>query len=296
MSNTIRLYVEDPDGVLATGNYDAGAILRVHWCATEAGVYANLTTVPIVSGIRSYVVFDIAGTASTFYRTRYENVAGTITSEWSTAFQTGISEGLCELADVRQRLGIAYSDTTSDEDLAEFISAVSTEIMGYTGRYFMPDPPSGTVAYVFDIEEPTRTLYIPRGVRSVTTLGYATTDQPDTAGTYTTLAATYYHLRPATQDRSYGWPATRIELDTAYQFYPGRSTVSVTGAFGFAAVPPDIGNIATNAVVRMFQAKRSATQTADLVLGSADTGYRILAFLSPAERGRLDWYRAREVA
>ena len=291
MANTIKVYVEDPSGILAGGNYDAGAIVRVQWCATETGAYANLTTIPVVAGTYAYTVYDTAGTSATWYKTRFENAGGTILSDYCTAFQVGTSEGLCELADVRQALGIAYTDTTSDEELAEYISAVTTQVMGYTARCFVPDPPSGTKSYTFDIDVPTRTLVIPRGIRSVTTLSYATSDQPDTAGAYTAIAGSYYHLRPAVHERDYGWPATRIELSEGYQFYPGYATVYVTGAFGFAAVPADIARLATNAVVRMYVARRSASQTPDLVVGTADTGFRILSFLSPAETRILDWYR-----
>ena len=116
-------------------------------------------------------------------------------------------------------------------------------------------------------------------------------DQPDTGGAYT--ATTSYYLRPLPHDRTQGWPATRVELGTGAYFYPGRSVVSILGKFGWAAVPPDIAGIATSAVVRRFQARQSSSTGVDLMVGNADVGFRTLAFLSPAEIKKLDWYRVR---
>jgi len=293
MPNTLRLYAEDPDGFLAAGNtnYGPGSLIRAQWSATSTGVFADVGTAALVSATRSYVLYHVAGTSTTWYRTRYENSAGTNVSDWTPVFQVGGEEGgyLCSLADVRQRLGLAATDTTSDEDLAEFISQVTTDILGHTGREFIGSAADET--RTFDAVHSGDVLYIPGGIRSITTLSLASSDQPDTAGTYT--ATTNYYLRPLPHDRTQGWPATRVELGIGSYFYPGRSTVSIVGKFGWAAVPPDIAGIATNAVVRRFQARQSSSTGVDLTVGSADMGFRTLAFLSPAERAKLEWYAVR---
>lgn len=296
----VHVYVENPEELLNASAFGAGALLRVEWCATQAGAYAEFASTPIVAATRAYTLYHGAGVTGTWYRTRYSTAAPAVPadySEYSDPFQSGGSgSGLCDLDDVRQRLGLAATDTTSDEDLAEFIAQVTTDILGHTGREFI-----GSVAdetRTFDVPADfCRTLWVPGGVRSITTLGIASGDQPDSAGTYTT-ATTGWYLRPLAQERTSGWPATRVELSwtSGLYFYPGRSTVQIVGRFGWSAVPPDIAGIATSAVVRRFQARQSSSTGVDLMVGSADLGFRTLAFLSPSEVAKLNWYREMVVA
>lgn len=290
----MRVYVESADDLLNAGMYDAGAIIRLQSCATETGVYVNEATAALVSGTKAYTVYDADGTSTTWYRTRYENSGGTVTSDWSPVFQVGGEEAgyLCSLEDVKQRLfNTATADATNDEDLAELIRQVSTDILGHTGREFVGTP--GDVTRTFDLSMTTPILYIPGGIRSITTLGYAVSDQPDSGGSYSTITSDYYYLRPLAHERSSGWPATRLELASGYLFYAGRSTVQITGKFGWSAVPPDISGIAASAVIRRFQARQSSSTGVDLTIGSADLGFRTLAFISPTERAKLDWYAVR---
>jgi len=292
MPNIVKVFVEDADALLNAGMYDAGAIVRLQSCATEAGVYVNEATAALVSGTKVYTLYDADGAVSTWYRTRYENAGGTITSAWSDVFQVGDEDAgyLCSLDDVKQRLfNTATMDATNDEDIAELIRQVSTDILGHTGREFVGSRADET--RTFDLDYLSTSLYIPGGIRSITTLNIASGDQPDTAGTYT--ACTSYYLRPLSHDRTAGWPATRVETGSGVYFYPGRSTVQIIGTFGWSAVPPDIAGIATSAVVRRFQARQSSSTGVDLLVGSADMGFRTLAFLSPAERAKLDWYAVR---
>jgi hypothetical protein len=289
MANTIRVYSEDPDDILATGNYGAGALSRVQWCATETGVFADVGTVVLVTATRAYTIYHTTGTATTWYRTRYENSGGTQASDWSPVFQVGGEEAgyLCSLADVRQRIvGLAASDTSPDEDLAEFIRAVSEQILAYTGREFVGTP--AAVTRTFDVSGTTVTLWIPGGVRSVTTLGLASGDQPDTAGTYTTT--TSYYLRPLPHERSAGWPATRVETGSGVYFSPGRSTVQIVGTFGWAEVPPTIGRIAADAVVAMYGALSSGS-TGRITTDPGTGSLRFLRYIPKEDRELLDSYR-----
>src|SRR5512139_2081698 len=213
MPNLIKVYVEDPDALLTSGMYDAGAIVRLQSGAAEAGPFSNEATAALVTGTKAYTLYDADGSSTTFYRTRYENSGGTVTSDWSPVFQVAGEEAgyLCSLEDVKQRLfNTATADATNDEDLAEIIRQVSTDILGHTGREFVGTP--GDVTRTFDLTMTTPTLYVPGGLRSITTLGYAVSDQPDTGGTYTTITSTYYYLRPLAHERTSGWPATRLEL------------------------------------------------------------------------------------
>jgi hypothetical protein len=178
--NVLKISVENPDELLNASAFGAGALLRVEWCATEAGVYAEFATQPLVAGVRAHTVYHAAGVAGTWYRTRYSTAAPAAPADYSAysdLFQGGTAAGLADLADVRQRLGIPASDTTSDEDLTEFIDQVTTDILGMTGREFI-----GSIAdetRTFDVDMMDDELYIPGGIRSITTLGIASADQPN---------------------------------------------------------------------------------------------------------------------
>lgn len=293
MPNLIRVYVEDPDALLNAGMYGAGAIVRLQSCATETGVYVNESSAALVTAVRSYVMYDADGLSTTWYRTRYENSGGTVTSDWSPVFQVGGEEAgyLCSLEDVRQRIvGLASTNTGPNEDLAEFIRAVSEQIIGYTGREFVGSVADETRTY--DVETFQAYLHIAGGIRSVTTLGIASGDQPDTAGTYTTT--TSYYLRPLPHERTEGWPATRIDTGSGVYFYPGRSTVQVVGKFGWAAVPPTIARIAADAVVAMYGALSSGS-TGRITTDPATGTFRFLRYIPKEDREYLDWCAWRPV-
>lgn len=289
MPNLIRVYVEDADALLVSDMYDAGAIIRLQSCATKTGTYANEATTALVSGTKAYTLYDADGTSSTWYRTRYENAGGTVTSDWSAVFQVGGEAAgyLCSLEDVKQKLGL--TGTSSDEELAEIIGQVTDEILHYTGRQLTPDPASGTKTVYLDCSMTGVVLYLPKGVRSPTYLGVASTDQPDSgSGTYTEIAAAYYYLDPPEHERSHGWPATSISLASGYYFYRGRRTVKLTASFGWAAVPPTIERIALAACVGRYMSKGSAEPRA---LVGPDGRMTILRDISPADMSVLDSYR-----
>lgn len=200
--------------------------------------------------------------------------------------------GLCTLANVKLALfPTGFTDTTDDATLTLYIDAVSREIQEYTGRQFETD--AAPVAYKFDVPgtTPTRSLYIQQGVQSFTFFGFATVSQPQSAGSYTAVTASNILLRPQLQDRRPGFPADTLvvsDLDLTTRFYPGYNTISVTGTFGFAAVPPDIERIALAIIVRRWQARKGGqTDT----IGPPDFGGDVLRFTSPEERAVLNRYR-----
>jgi hypothetical protein len=277
--NLVKVYVESADDLLNAGMYDAGAIVRLQSCATEAGVYVNESTAALVSGTQTYTLYDADGASTTWYRTRYENAGGTVTSDWSAVFQVGGETAgyLCSLYDVKQRLGI--TGTAYDEELAELIRQVTAEIERLTDCDFTGDRSDGT--YVLDVPYTSRTLWVTRGIQSVTTLSLATTDQPDTGGTYT--ATTEYRLRPVVAERGWaGAPATRIIFpDSASSWFQrGFGTVQLVGKLGWASVPPEVERIAASAVVAQHMTKGSEGPRA--VVGP-DGRATILRDISPAD-------------
>jgi len=252
MPNTLTLHSEDPAEILASANYDAGAIMRVHWSATETGVYVNLATVALVAGTRYYTVYDTAGASTTWYRTRYENAGGTILSDWSDPFQ---AEGLttyCSLADVKSRLDI--TDATSDEELIQLINQTAGFIETKTRRRLYPDPVTTYTFDGFSAIANGRCLLVPNGVRSLSNFAMATA----TGGTPVAVTAADLVLRPLPQDRSPGWPATQIwltDIASVPYFYPGYGNIVAAGTFGWEAVPREIEAIALRLVVSAWRGR-----------------------------------------
>lgn len=287
----VTVYVEDASALLNAGMYDTGAVVRVHWCATESGAYASVGTAALVAGTKAYTIYHATGTSSTWYKTRYENSGGTITSDWSPAFQVGGEEAgyLCSLVDVKQRLGI--TDTTDDEWLQEQIVSVTDEIESLTGRRFRPDPLSGTKTVYLDYSGDGYTLWLPGGVRSVTYIGTASTDQPDAgSGTYTEITSGVY-VDPPEHERAPGWPGTRITIGTSsgWRFYVGRRTVKLTAAFGWSAVPATVRAIAELCVVSAYRGRSSGGASSYTIGVEGERTYSRL--LSAGDMKTLAWYR-----
>lgn len=86
MANVIIVKITSPGTaahLLDTEVYGANAIIRLQSATSKAGAFANVTTEALVSGVAEYTLGDTAGTSTTWYRSRYENAAGTLTSDWS---------------------------------------------------------------------------------------------------------------------------------------------------------------------------------------------------------------------
>lgn len=297
----LRISVENPDELLNASMLDAGALGRVERATTEAGTYSEIGTFALVATQKVYVYYDAAGADSSWYRVRFSKSGGASPTAYGDAFQAGDEGGglLCSIYDVKQRLfGTATIGSNEEEILLELIREVSQTIEHYCGRWFAPRPLSGTATYLFDVASDTRRLWLPRGIRSITTLGIASSSQPDSGGTYTTATATDYVLRPTPSERDPGWPATSLLfLDNAAGpvtwFYPGLNTVSIAGAFGWAAVPYEIQGIAIAAVTRKYLGKETATPAVQL---GPEGGLTILRDISPSDRAILDAYRSVSMA
>ena len=292
MANAIRIVVEHPDELLNAAMYGAGAVIQLQTAATEAGAFSDVGTVAIVSGTTSYTTYHTAGTATSWYRTRYENVAETVVSAWSDAF-LAVGFGYCSLLDVKQRLQRS-ADILDDELFAQYIEEATDFMRGYIGRDLID---TGTT-YTFDGYDALhggRCLLVPRGVRSLSLLETAAT----TGASFTTVTSTDYFLRPTTQERSPGWPATELwlsDMSASLPAFPrGYANVRLTGTFGFSPIPRRIEEVALNLVVRMY-ASRQAGQM-DMLGAGGDGGQPIVSsFLSKRDRETLDRFRPMLVA
>jgi hypothetical protein len=300
--NVLKITVENPDEILNTGAYAAGALIRLQTSATEAGAFTDVSgtgstpTIPVLAATRSYTGYDPNGIVSSWYRTRYENAGGTRLSDWTPAFQTGDEQAglICSLYDVQQELGETGTDPARDERILEGIRQVTTAIEGYCGRWFVPRPLSGTTTYRFTTGWGS-VLRIPKGIRSISTLNIATQDQPATGGTYTAATASDFYLDKPEAERDVGWPATKVQLlsTASSRFYPALNGAEIVGAFGWAAVPPDIQGVAIRAVTRRYIGKGGGGVS--VAVGPVGTEF-LLPDLSGSDRRTLDWYRALVVA
>jgi hypothetical protein len=266
--NFLKLTAENPDQLLqaAPNGYGAGAVIQVQSGAAEAGPFTDDGTKAIVAGVRAYDYTDADGTSSTWYRTRFENAAGTDVSDWTAARQAGDETAglLCSLYDVRQRIGLTASQVTEDENLLEFIRQASAFIEEETGRWFAPRPtdPASTVTYRFDVERTSRKLWLVRGnrnvgIRTLTAINLATTSQPETGGTYTagTLADILLRPKPTTDGPASRLEITDIPTGSFSYFWAGYNTVEATGSFGWESVPRDVQAAAADLVVTMHRGR-----------------------------------------
>lgn len=287
----LTVTVENADELLNASYLGAGALIRVERSATGGGSgYSEISTTALVSGTRTYTVYDLAGAVSSWYRIRYSKSDGSSPSSYGDEFQAGDETGglLCSWYDVQQELGETLSDSNK-ELVIDKIRQVSAAIEGYTGRWFAPRPASGTATYRFHTCYGL-TLRVPKGVRSISTLAVATQDQPETGGTYTTATSTDYYVDPPEIQRDAGWPATAIKFrnTTSTIFYDAAYGAQVTGAFGWAAVPYDVQGVAIRAVVRRYLSKGGGA----LAVPTGPEGtMRLLPDMSGADRMTLDFYR-----
>ena len=301
MANALRIQVENPDDLLNAGVYGGSAVIRIQSATSNGGSYSNLSgtgstpTIPIVTLTYSYAGYDPNGASTTWYRTRYENGAGSLTSDWSDEFLSN-AVGYCSLYDVKQRLGRnAIADTADDENFADLIELANDYIKGVTHRDFLPDY---NTILTFDGSTATHGGYcfpIPRGVRSLSLVEVAAT----TGASFVTVPSSDYFLRPLSQERTPGWPATEVWMtdipsatNTTPVFPDGYANVRFTGAFGFGSVPPRIQEVALNMVVRMW-AGRQAGQN-DLLGTGSDSGTPMVSqYLSHRDRMTLASFAVR---
>lgn len=209
-----------------------------------------------------------------------------------------MADQLCTLAQITARLqssagGVIF--TVADNTLInELIDQTSDWVQHYTGRKLVPVT---STDYYFDTQLG-YILRIPMGIRAITFLGVNNqTHQPDSGGTYTTVTAADYLIRPRFQDLPVGWPATEVWISrgtlagTIARFGTIQNGCKITMTAGFAATPPDITAVVIDAVVTAYQNRKNG---ASGMLGADDTALLPwVSFFSKGspQRGTLDRYR-----
>lgn len=163
-----------------------------------------------------------------------------------------MADQLVTTAQAKTRLGI--TDATDDTLIGELIDQVTDWIQEFTGRKFVPE---NGATYVVDTTAGS-VIEVRRGIRTVTSLGIASTDQPDTGGTYTAVTAANILLRPLTVERRPGWPATRIVIKgTIGPLSTALNGAQIVGDFGFASVPPAVAAVALDAVATAYTSRQA---------------------------------------
>lgn len=202
-----------------------------------------------------------------------------------------MSDQLVTLSQIKARVfPVGTVDTSEDALLNELNDQATDYIQELTGRRFVSQ---NGVTYVVDTSAGS-VIDVPRGVRACSALGIATTDQPDTGGTYAAVASADILLRPSPIDRRPGWPATRILIRGSSS---GRLAAAINGAQltideGFAAVPPAVQAIALDAIAAAYAARTAGDSSAIGADGSPVAVWARMFSPGTAQRDTLDRYRA----
>lgn len=200
-----------------------------------------------------------------------------------------MADQLCTTAQVKTRVEV--TDANDDALISELIDQVSDWILDFTKRQFV-----GTAAVTYVVDTGAGgVIEVPRGIRAVTALDIASSDQPDTGGTYaTSIAAADILLRPNSLFRRPGWPAVRILIKSsgAGRLAAALNGARITGDWGWASVPPAIAGVAIDAVVTAFNARQGGASD---TIGADRTAIYPWASYFTAESPQyriLDRYRA----
>lgn len=189
-------------------------------------------------------------------------------------------------AQVKARLEVA--DATDDTLISELIDELTDWLQDVTGRKLVPE--AGATYYVDTA--PGSVIEVKRGIRVVTSLAIATSDQPDDgSGTYTAVAAADVLLRPSSIERKPGWPAQRILIrGTTGRLTTALNGAKIVGDFGFAAPPPTIQAVAFDAIVTAYTSHRGGAS--DVIGGDGSTIYPWAKYFSKGspQRATVDRY------
>jgi len=265
---------------------DAAASFRLD--SDDSAAFASPTevgTTSLTTGVERYEVWDSSGTVdSTWYRFRIEDDSDDALSDWTTPFQVHAPQPIATLASVKLRLG-SGATSTDDDVLADIIDSVNHAIIERIGYY--PGPSSDT-SRTFDGKDAVddgRLLFVPPGIRSLTSLKIATS----TGGTATAATLTDVALGPASHLLRPGEPYHWLEFKDITSgshsiFSYGYANVETEGRYGWAQVPADLVHVATAMAIRRWKTRAAGdTDTT----GSDEFGQAIISDRLPAEWRRV---------
>lgn len=269
---------------------NAAARFRLDRDSTAAfSAPTEVATTALVSGTDRYETWDSGGTTTSWYRFRIEDDGDVGLSAWSTPFQVLERQDIATLASVKLILGTGA--TSTDDDVLQFlVDNVNGAIVQRLGYYPGPSDDTSRTYHGKDAVNDAKRLWLPGGVRSITTL----TIGANTGASQTAATATDYVTGPASYLLRPGEPAHYVEFvdvtTGAWSSFPfGYDNVTITGLFGWGAVPDDLAYWATWLAVQYWKTRASNTG----MVGSTDFGNVDLSRLPSKAREVIDSYRMR---
>lgn len=281
MANIFGFTIPDsPAALLVT--YGAGALIRVQSSPTEGGTYGEVDTLPIETGVDTYVVYDPDGISSTWYRIRYEAEAGSPAGSYADPFQPMQLESV--YASLAQFEAFIRDADTSDRDIKLLaLDASSRAIDRATGRTFSLAG-SATARYFTPFYRDHRyVISIDDTFDAAPTLQYDSLNDGTWGEPITDFA-----LHPLNAPGR-GKPFTEIVLGRGV-YAPLRSnSVEVTAEWGWSAVPLTITTACLLQASRFFKRRDAPFGVA----GNAELGsqMRLLAKVDPDVELMVNTYR-----
>jgi len=199
-----------------------------------------------------------AGMGTTSWTVTRGYASSTAATALDGATVTRIERGWTSLVDVKNMTDI--TDTADDTDLLMAIAAVNAELTQKVGVFLGPSTDSSRILDGRDMVG--GLLWVPGGIRTATAMTIASA----TGGTQTTAATADWRLGPASWTLRTGQPYSYIEfLDVvagSWSYFPrALRNVTVTGTFGYAAVPENAAAIARMVVMRMWADRNAGSLT-----------------------------------
>lgn len=249
----VDVWLPDPAAALATGAFGAGALIRIERAATVGGVYAEVTTLPLVATTLSYTYWDPTGDGTQWYRWRVSNSGNTVRSPYSAPFQgTSPTDSVFPLSYAGIADVLALFETTplpaKQARLATLLGVATNEIITECGGrdYFLHPSDGSSEAWFADTSRTRRGrdgrpfICAHYGIVSLEQLEFS----QDQGGTYAVVDEDDYVLRGDDPDSAEpppaGEPYFHILLTgtgTVTSVPRGTNLVRPTGIRGWPAIP-----------------------------------------------------------
>lgn len=223
----------------------------------DVGGFASASDASDLVLIDSEFILVGAGMGTTSWSSLTRAYAGsTAAAHADGATVTRIERGWTSLVDVKDWTEIPASDTVDDSDLLLCIEATNAYVTQCVGAFLGPSTDTTRTYRRLDPAEGGRTLMVPYGIRSFTTLEL----RRSSLDAWETVTSGDVILGPPSWDlplgAPYGWVEFIDDPVGAWHEFPVRGEARFTGAqFGWAAAEPQGAAIARTAVTRMWGAR-----------------------------------------
>jgi hypothetical protein len=269
--------------------YNSNASFRLDRSTSGGATFttsSEVVTQALTTGVERYEKFDNAGTSGSWYRFRIEdNADAELSDGWSTPFQVLDDQPIATLASVKSQIGSAGS-AADDDVLGAKVDGINGRIIQRIGYY--PGPSDDTSRVYHGKDAHGNRLWLPGGVRSITTL----TVGGATGATQTAATSTDYITGPDSYLLRPGEPYHFLEWKDVttgnWGYWPfGYSNVTITGLFGWGQVPDDLVSIATEWAVHDWKVRN----TGGGMVASEEFGATDLSRIPMEWRRVIDSYR-----